>query len=90
MLPCLFNLYAECILQNARPEEAQVGIKTVGTNINNLRYVDGITLTAESKKELKNILMKVREESENADLKLGIQKTKIMAASTITSWKING
>ena len=77
-------------MQNARPEEAQVGIKTVRRNINNLRYADSITLMAESKKELKSLLMKVREESENADLKLDIQKTKIMAASTITSWQIDG
>ena len=87
---CLFNLYAEYILKNARLDEAQTGIKTVRRNINNLRYADGITLIAESKKELKSLLMKVREESENAGLKLHIQKTKIMAFSTITSRQIDG
>ena len=77
-------------MHNSGLYEAQVGIKTVRRNINNLRYADSITLMAESKKELKSLLMKVREESENADLKLDIQKTKIMAASTITSWQIDG
>ena len=91
MLPsCLFNLYAEYIMRNAGLEEAQSGTKIAGRNINNLRYADDTTLMAESKKELKSLLMKVREESENADLKLDIQKTKIMAASTITSWQIDG
>ena len=77
-------------MKNARLDEAQTGIKTVRRNINNLRYADGITLIAESKKELKSLLMKVREESENAGLKLDIQKTKIMAFSTITSRQIDG
>ena len=90
MSPCLFNLYAEYIMQNARPEEAQAGIKNAGRNINNLRYIDGTTLMAESEEELKNLLMKVKEESEKVGLKLNIQKTKIMAFSPITSWQIDG
>ena len=87
--PCLFNLYAEYIMQNARLAEAQAGIKISGRNINNLRYADDTTLMAESEKELRNLLMKVKKESENADLKLSIQKTKIMASSPITSWQID-
>ena len=79
MSPCLFNLYAEYIMQNARLAEAQAGIKIAGRNINNLRYTDDTTLMAESK-ELKSLLMKVKEESEKAGLKLNIQKTKIMAS----------
>ena len=71
-------------------EETQAGIKIAGRNINNLRYVDDTTLMAESKEELKNLLMKVKEESEKVGLKLNIQKTKIMAASPITSWEIDG
>ena len=90
MSPCLFNLYAEYITQNARLDKAQAGIKTAGRNINNLRYADDTTLTAESEKELKSFLMKVKEESEKAGLKLNIQKTKIMASSLITSWRIDG
>ena len=86
--PCLFNLYAGYIMRNARLHEAQAGIKTAGRNINNLRYADDTTLMAESK-ELKSLLMKVKE-SKNADLKLNIQKTKIMASSPITSWQIDG
>ena len=78
--PCLFNLYAEYIMMNAELEEAQVGIKTAGRNINNIRYADDITLMAESKEELKSLLMKVKEESEKVGLKLNIQKTKIMAS----------
>ena len=70
LLPCLFNLYAEYIMTNAGLEEAQAGIKTAGRNINNLRYADDTTLTAESEEELKNLLMKVKEESEKAGLKL--------------------
>ena len=89
LLPCLFNIYAEYIMQNARLDEAQAGIKTVGRNINNLRYADDPTLTAESK-ELKSLLIKVKEESENASLILYIQKTKIMASSLTTSWPIDG
>ena len=72
--PCLFNLYAEYIMRNAGLDEAQAGIKIAGRKINNLRYVDDTTLRAESKEELKNFLMKVKEESEKADLKLSIQK----------------
>ena len=88
--PCLFNLYAEYIMRNARLEEAQTGIKVVGRNINNLRYADDTTLMAESEEDLKSLLMKVKEESEKAGLKLNIQKTKIMASSPITSWEIDG
>ena len=88
--PCLFNLYAEYIMQNSRLDEAQAGIKISGRNINNLRYADDITLMAESQEELKSLLMKVKEESKKADLKLNIKKTKIMASSPITSWQIHG
>ena len=87
--PCLFNLYAEYIMQNARLDEAQAGIKIAGTNINNLRYADDTTLVAGSE-ELKSLLMKVKEESEKVGLKLNIQKTKIMASGPITSWQIVG
>ena len=79
--PCLFNLYAEYIMQNARLDEAQTRIKIARRNINNLRYADDTTLMGESKEELKSLLMKVKEESEKAGLKLNIQKTKIMASS---------
>ena len=89
MSPCLFNLYAEYITQNARLDEAQAGIKIAGRNINN-RYADDTTLMAESEEELKSLLMKVKEESEIAGLKLKVQKTKIMASSPITSWQIDG
>ena len=75
---------------NAGLEEAQVGIKTAGRNINNLRYADNTTLMAESEEELKSLLMKVKEESEKVDLKVNIQKTKIMASGPITSWEIDG
>ena len=88
--PCLFNLHAEYIRRNAGLEEAQAGIKIAGRNINKLRYADDTTLTAESEEELKSLLMKVKEESENVGLKLNIQKTKIMASSPITSWQIDG
>ena len=77
-------------MQNARLDEAQAGIKIARRNINNLRYADDTTLMAESKEELKNLLMKVKEESEKAGLKLNIQKKKIMAAGPITSWQIDG
>ena len=87
--PCLYNLYAEYITGNARLDEAQAGIKIAGRNINNLTYADDTTLTAESKEELKSLL-KVKEESEKAALKLNIQKTKIMASGPITSWQIDG
>ena len=88
--PCLFNLYAECIMRNAGLEEAQAGIKIAGRNINNLRYADDTTLMAESKEELKRLLMKVKEESEKAGLELNVQKTKIIASRPITSWQIDG
>ena len=88
--PCLFNLYAEYIMRNAELEEAQAGIKIAKRNINNLRYADDTTLMAESKEELKSLLMKVKEESEKVGLKLNIQKTKIMASGPITLWQING
>ena len=88
--PCLFNLYAEYIMQNARLEEAQAGIKMAGRNNNNLRYADDTTLMAESEEKQKSLLMKVEEESEKAGLKLNIQKTKIMASGPITSWQIDG
>ena len=84
--PCLFNFYAEYIMQNAGLDEAQAGIKIAGRNINNLRYADDTTLMTESKEELKNVLMKVKEESEKVGLELNIQKTKIIASSFITSW----
>ena len=84
--PCLFNLYAEYIMWNARLDEAQAGIKIARRSINNLRYVDDTTLMAESKEKLKSFLMKVKEESEKAGLKLNIQKMKIMASGPITSW----
>ena len=83
--PCLFNLYAEYIIRNAGLEERQAGIKSAGRNINNLRYADDTTLMAESEEELKNILIKVKEESGIVGLKLNIQKTKIMASGPITS-----
>ena len=83
--PSLFSLYAEYIMQNTRLEEAQAGIKIAGRNSNNLRYEDGTTLMAESKEELKSLLMKLKEESENVGLNLNIQKTKIMASGLITS-----
>jgi len=88
--PCLFNFYAEYIMQNAGLDEAQARIKIARRNINNLIYADDTTLRAESEEELKSLLMKVKEESEKAGLKLNIQKTKIMASSPITSWEIDG
>ena len=89
MSPCLFNFYAEYIMRNTGLEEAQAGIEIAGRNINNLRFVDDITLMAESKK-LNSLLMKVKMESEKVGLKLNIQKTKIMASGSITSWEIDG
>ena len=89
LLPCLFNLYAEYIIGNARLGETQAGIKIPGRNINNLRYADDTMFMAESEEELKSLLMKVKEESEKAYLKLNIQKMKIVASSPITSWQIN-
>jgi len=89
LLPYLLNLYAEYILQNAGLDEAQAGIKIAGRNTNNLRRAVDTTLMAE-RKELKSLLMKVREESEKVGLKLNIQKTKIIASGPITSWQIDG
>ena len=88
--PCLFNLHAEYIMQNARLNEAQAGIKIAWRNIYNLRYTDDTTLMAESEEELKSLLMKVKEESGKVGLKLSIQKTKVMASGPITSWQIDG
>ena len=88
--PYLFNLYAEDIKWNAWLDESQAGIKTAGRNINNLRYADDTTLMAEIEEELKSLLMIVKEESEKVGLKLNIQKTKIMASGSITSWQIDG
>ena len=87
--PCLFILYAEYIMWNARLEEAQAGIKIAGRNINNLRYGNDTTFTAENE-ELKGLLMKVKEEREKFGLKCNIQKTKIIASGPITSWQIDG
>ena len=84
----LSNLYAEYIMRNDGLDESQTGIKIAGRNINNLRYIDNTILMAESKEELKSLLMRVKMESEKAGLKLNIQKTKIIAASLITSWQI--
>ena len=89
LLPCSFNFYAEYIMRNARLDEAQTGIKIAGRNINKLRYTDDTILMAESEKELRSPLTKVKEESEKAGLKLNIQKIKIMASSPITSWQID-
>ena len=88
--PCLFNVHAEYIMWHAGLGEAQARIKIAGKNINKLRYADGTTLMAESEEELKSLLMKVKEESGKAGLKLGIQNIKIMASSPITSWQIDG
>ena len=88
--PCLFNLYAEYIMRNTGLDETQAGINIARRNINNLRYADDTTLMAESEEELKSLLMKVKEESEEVGLKLNIQKNKIMASSPITSWQKDG
>ena len=88
--PCLLNLYVEYIMWNAGLDEAQTGIKIVARNISNLRYADDATLMAKTKKELKSLLMKVKEESQKVGLKLNIQKMNIMASGSITSWHING
>ena len=88
--PCLFNLHAEYIMRNARLDKAQAGIQTAGRNINNLRYADDTTLMAERKEKLKSLLMKVKEETEKAGLKVNIQKMKITASSPITSWQTDG
>ena len=90
MLPCLFGFYAQYIMWNSGLDESQGGIKISGRNINNLRYADGTILMAESKEELKSLLMRVEKKSEKAGLKLNIQKTNIMAISTITSLQIDG
>ena len=87
---CLFNLYAEYIMQNTGLDESQTGIKIAWKNINNLRYIDDTFLMAESEEELKNLLMKVKEECEKVGLKLNIQKTKVMASGPLTSWEIVG
>ena len=88
--PCLFNFYAEYIMRNTGLEEAQAEIKIARRNINHLRYADDTTLMAESEEELKSLLMQVKEESEKVDLKLNIQKMKIMASGPITSWEMDG
>ena len=88
--PCLFNFYAEYIVQYAGLDEAQAAIKIARRHINNLRYADDTTLMAEGEEELESLLMKVKEESEKAGLKLSIKKSKIMASSPITSWQIYG
>ena len=87
--PCLLNLYAEYIMRNAWLDEAQAGIKTSWRNINNLKYADDTILMSESEEELKNLLIKVKENNVKASLKLNIQKTKIMASGPITSWQID-
>ena len=87
--PCLFNLYAEYIMRNARLNEAQAGIKIAGRNINNLKYADDTALMAKSEDELKSLLIKIKEESKKVGLKLNIQKTKIITSGFITSWQID-
>ena len=89
MSPCLFNLYAEYSIPNAKLDEAQTGIKTARKNSNNLRYADNSALMAKSEEELKSLLMKLKEGSEKAGLKLDIQKTETIASSPITSWQID-
>ena len=88
--PCLFNLHAEYIMRNTGLNEAQTGIKIARRNINNLRYADDTSLKAEKRRGTKDLLMKVKEESEKVGLKLNIQKTKIMASGPITLWQIDG
>ena len=90
MSPCLFDLYAEYIIRNARLDKTQAGIKIAGRNINNLSYADDTTLMGEREEELKSLLMKVKEESEKVILKLNIQETKIIASGPIISWQIDG
>ena len=90
MSPCLFNFYAEYIIRNTGLNEAQAGIKIAGRNINNLGYLYDTTLMAESKEQLKSLLMKVKEESEKVGLKLNIQETRIMACGPTMSWHIDG
>ena len=88
--PCLFNMYAEYIMRNARLDESQAGIKFARRNINNFSYADDTTFMAESKEEIRTLLMKVKKESEKVALKLNIQKAKIMASGPISSWQIDG
>ena len=88
--PCLYNLYAEYIMENARLDEAQAGTKTARRNINNLRYAGNTTLMAESEEEVKSLLMRVKEENQKAGLKLNIQKMKTVTSNPITSWQIDG
>ena len=88
--PCLFHFYAEYIVRNARLDESQTGIQISGRNINNLRHADDTTVMAEIEEELKNLLRRVKEESENAGLKLNTQETKIMASNPIISWQRDG
>ena len=90
ILPCLLNLYTEYIMKNARLYETQAGIKIARRNINSFRYADDTTFMAESEEDLKSLLMKVKEESEKVGFKFNIQKTKIMASGSITSWQIDG
>ena len=90
MSPCLFNLYAEYIIQDVRLDKLQAGIKIAGRNISKLRYVGDIILKTESEEELKSLLTRVKEESEKAGLKFNIQKTEIMPSGPITLWKIDG
>ena len=87
---CLLNFYAEYIMQNSKPDEAEAGINIVRRNINNLKYADGTTLMAKSEEELKSLLMKVKEESGKVSLKINIQRTKVMASGPITSEKTDG
>ena len=90
MSPCLFNLYAKYVMQNSRLDESQAGIKIAGKNISNFKQAYDTILMAEIEEELKSLLMRVKEESEKADLKLNIQKTEIMTSGPITSWQIDG
>ena len=87
---CLFNVYTEYIMRNARLDDSQAGFKIARRNINNLRYGDNTALMAESEEELKSLLMRMKEESEKVGFKLNLKKTKIMASGPITSWQING
>ena len=90
MLPCLFNFYAEYIMWNTELDKSQARVTIAGRNVNNFRYADDTTLMPENEEELKSLLMRVKEESEKAGLKLNIQKTNIMASGPITSWQIDG
>ena len=90
LLPCLLNFYAEHIMWNAKLDESQAGVKIAGRNISKFRYVDDTTQMAESEKELKSLLMKVKAENVKAGLKINVQKMRIMESSPITSWQIDG